>query len=181
VGVAEAVRRVALAGPGLAAALGTAAAAAAQPAAARQAGACRGSSLSGSFTVVRGSAGAGQIVYRLRLKNASSSPCWVSGLPVVRLLDGKHRPLPTHASAAQPGRGTAAKIELAPGRSATADARFSPDVPGPGEPVRKRCEPVAHFLSVTANGGGTVVVPIRPPTAVCSHGALSLSLLRAAG
>jgi hypothetical protein len=156
-------------------------AAAAQQAAAQQIGPCAGSSLRGSFSVLRGSAGAGQIVYRLRLKNTSSSACWVSGLPVVRLLDGKHRPLPTHPSAAQPGRGTAAKIELAPGRSATADARFSPDVPGPGEPVRKRCEPVARFLEVTPNGGGSVIVPIRPPTAVCSHGALSFSLFRAAG
>jgi len=152
----------------------------AAPAAAQQAGPCQGVDLRGSFTVVRGSAGAGNIVYRLRLTNASSSACWVSGLPVVRLLDSKRRKLPTHVSAARPRQGAAAKVVLEPGRAGTADARFSPDVPGPGEQVTGRCEPVAHFLRVSASGGGAVVVPIRPPTAVCSHGALSFSLFRAA-
>jgi hypothetical protein len=158
-----------------------AACAAAAPAcAATTAAACTGADLRGSFTVVPGSAGAGNIVYRLRLTNASSPACWVSGLPVVRLLDGKHRALPTHVRAARPGQGAAAKIVLAHGRPATADARFSPDVPGPGEQVPGRCEPVAHFLRISANGGGTVVVPIRPPTSVCEHGTLSFSLFKAA-
>jgi hypothetical protein len=154
--------------------------AAAVPAYAAQTRACTGIDLQGSFTVVRGSAGAGNIVYRLRLTNASSSTCWVSGLPVAQLLDSKYKKLPTHVRAARPGQGAAAKIVLKQGRSATADARFSPDVPGPGEPVSRRCEPVAHFLRVTPNGGGTVTVPIRPPTSVCEHGTLSFSLLRAA-
>ena len=152
----------------------------AAPANAAQPRACTGIDLQGSFTALRGSAGAGNIVYRLRLTNASSSTCWVSGLPVAQLLDSKHKKLPTHVRAARPGQGAAAKIVLKQGRSATADARFSPDVPGPGEPVGKRCEPIAHFLRVRANGGGTVTVPIRPPTSVCEHGTLSFSLFTAA-
>jgi hypothetical protein len=93
--------------------------------------------------------------------------------------------LPTNVSAERPGEATAAKIVLQPGASAKADARFSPDVPGPGEPATQPspgtpqgCEPTAHQLQVTV-GGSSVTVPIAPPTAVCSHGALRMSLLAA--
>jgi hypothetical protein len=152
--------------------------AAAAPAAARVAAPCKGGTLSGSFTVVRGSAGAGNIVYRLRL--TSSSACAISALPLVRLLDAKRAPLPTHVAPAMQGQAVGTKITLAPGRPATADARFSPDVPGVGEPVTGRCEAIAHFLRVKPNGGGAADVPIRPPTAVCEHGRLSFSLLKVA-
>jgi hypothetical protein len=141
---------------------------------------CTASQLSGRFSVVRGSAGAGNIVYRLRVTNTSSATCFVSGLPTVRLLGKTGKRLPTHVSSAQPGAGTAARIVLAHGRSATADARFSPDVPGPGEGAAgKQCEPTAYALRVSATGGGTVRAPVRPPTPVCSHGALSFSLYTA--
>ena len=143
------------------------------------AGPCSGADLGGRFTVVRGSAGAGQITYALRLTNTSHSACWVSGIPRLRLLGAKGGALPTAVSAARPGEATAAKIVLAPGRSARADARFSPDVPGPGEQTPGACEPTAHRLRVTI-GGRSVVVPVSPPTPVCEHGALSMSLLRAA-
>jgi hypothetical protein len=33
---------------------------------------------------------------------------------------------------------------------------------------------------VTANGGGTFVVPITPPTSVCEHGSLRMTLYTAA-
>ncbi len=141
--------------------------------------ACSGGDLGGSFKVVRGSAGAGQITYALRLTNSSSAACWVSGIPQLRLLGAKGGALPTTVSATHPGQATAARIVLRPGRSARADARFSPDVPGPGEQTTKACEPTAHRLRVTIRGG-TVTVPVSPPTPVCEHGALSMSLLRAA-
>jgi hypothetical protein len=61
---------------------------------------------------------------------------------------------------------------------AKATARFSPDVPGPNEPVDRQCEPTAYRVRVTAPpGGGTLIAPIAPPTPVCSHGHLSLSVL----
>jgi Domain of unknown function (DUF4232) len=139
--------------------------------------ACKASQLQGNFTVVRGSAGAGNIVYRLRVVNISPTTCFVSGLPVVRLLGKSGKPLPTNVRAAQPGMGTAARIVLASGEAARADARFSPDVPGPGEPVLKyQCEPTAYKLRVTAPGGGTFIAPIAPPTPVCEHGTLSFKL-----
>lgn len=139
--------------------------------------ACAGGDLTGSFDVLRGSAGAGQISYELTLTNASQSACFVSGLPDVRLLDASGQPLPTHVAAAQPGRALAAKIELAPGDSAYAQARFSPDVPGVGEQGTGPCEPKAAQLRVSASGAGSLVVPVRPPTPVCSQGALQFELL----
>ena len=72
------------------------------------AAACSGGDLDGSFAVVRGSAGAGQISYELTLTNASRSTCFVSGIPSVQLLDASGSPLPTHAAAAQPGQALAA-------------------------------------------------------------------------
>jgi hypothetical protein len=143
--------------------------------------ACTGGDLGGSFDVVPGSPGAGQISYDLTLTNTSGSPCFVSGLPQLQLLDAQGGALPTSVSAAQAGQGAAAKIVLQPGGSAKSEARFSPDVPGPGEgQAGQPCEPVAHQLQVTANGGGTVVVPVKPPTSVCEHGSLRMSLLAAA-
>jgi hypothetical protein len=142
--------------------------------------ACTGADLEGRFAVVPGSAGAGNIVYELRLTNTSASPCVVSGLPAVTLLDRNGSPLPTHASAAQPGQATAAQIVLQSGETAKADARFSPDVPGTGEQQTGRCEPKAYVLRVTAPGGGTVAAPISPPTSVCEHGSLSFAVFSSA-
>jgi hypothetical protein len=136
---------------------------------------CRGSQLAGRFAVIPGSAGAGNISYRLSLKNTSTAPCALSGLPQGRLLDRSGRALPTHVRAAFPGALTAVLVRLAPGRSSRATARFSPDVPGPGEGMRGRCEPVAHFFRAAAPGGGTTKTDVKPPTPVCEHGRLLFS------
>jgi hypothetical protein len=140
--------------------------------------ACTGADLAGTFTVVPGSAGAGNIVYALRLENTSRATCTVTGIPGVALLDRRGKRLPTHPFPAHPGALTAVLVTLAPGKSATATARFSPDVPGTGEPVSgRRCEPVAYELLVRPNGGGTLQARIRPPTPVCEHGGISWSAL----
>jgi hypothetical protein len=125
--------------------------------------------LSGSFSVVRGSAGAGQISYTLRVKNGGTTPCVLQGKPALRLLGLRGKPLPT--SVLLDSRFHARPFVLRPGKTASATARFSPDVPGPGEPVGKTCEPVARTARVSA-GGATIVVPLRPPTPVCEHGRL---------
>jgi Domain of unknown function (DUF4232) len=145
------------------------------------AGACAASALGGAFKGVPGSAGAGQISYALTLSNASSSACFATGLPVVQLLDARGNPLPTHVSPAHPGQQAAVKVTLVPGASAKAEARFSPDVPGPGEQHPGRCEPIAVQLRVTATGGGTLDVPVTPPTSVCEHGSLRFDVLTSAG
>lgn len=141
--------------------------------------ACRGVQLSGSFTRIAGSAGAGQISYALRLRNHSSATCFVSGLPSLQLLDRSGKRLPTHVTPAFPGAGTAARIFLVGNASAWAEARFSPDVPGVGEPVAgKMCERTAYRVIVGAPpSSSTLIAPIRPPTPVCEHGAMHVSLL----
>jgi len=143
------------------------------------AAACSGADLGGSFAGVPGSAGAGQISYALTLTNTSGSACFVSGIPQLQLLDAQGGALSTAVSAEQPGQGTAAKIVIQPGGSATAQARFSPDVPGVGEQQQGQCEPTAHQLQVTPGGGGTVTVPIEPPTPVCEHGSLRMTVYAA--
>ena len=143
---------------------------------AASAAACTGSDLSASFDVVQGSAGAGQIAYRLTLTNASQAPCWISGLPQAQLLDAAGKTLPTHVISSQRGVGTAARIVLQPGGSATADARFSPDVAGTGDQQSGQCQPQAATLRVTPNGGGSVDAAIDPPTSVCEQGQLQFDL-----
>lgn len=143
------------------------------------ANACSGDSMSGSFAVVPGSAGAGQIVYRLRVKNDSPVACYVSGFPHVQLLGRGGAQLPTNATPDQPGTATAAKITLAPGSAATADVRFSPDVPGTGDQTGGDCQPKATTLRV-ALGGAQLDVPVTPPTPVCEQGTLQYRLFTAA-
>jgi hypothetical protein len=141
--------------------------------------ACTGDAMSGSFTVIPGSPGAGQISYRLRVKNDSPVACFVSGLPIVQLLNQAGHDLPTNAQPAQAGQTTAARIILQPGGSAVADARFSPDVPGGSEQTDGPCEPKAYTLRVSL-AGATLDVPVTPPTPVCERGTLSFSLYSAA-
>jgi hypothetical protein len=139
--------------------------------------ACRGSDLGGVFVVVRGSAGAGGISYTLRLHNRSSAACFVSGIPGLRLLGRTGAPLSTHVRPSHPGALTAVRVVLRPGGFAAATARFSPDIPGPGEPQTKQCEPTAYYLKVSPAGRGSVVLPVSPPTPVCEHGQLFMSAL----
>ncbi len=141
---------------------------------------CTGDAMTGSFTGIAGSAGAGQIGYRLRVTNASPVACFVSGIPSVQLLSSAGHDLPTNVVAAQPGTATAARIVLQPNASATADARFSPDIPGGSEPTDAPCEPKSFTLRV-AFGGAPLDVSITPPTPVCEHGTLQFSLFTAAG
>jgi Domain of unknown function (DUF4232) len=138
---------------------------------------CTGSQLAGTFSVVPGSPGAGSISYVLHVRLVSGRTCFVSGLPGMRLLDRLHRPLPTNVVPAfRPGL-TAVRIVLSRGRGAKATARFSPDVPGAGEPVSRRaCERTASYVRVIPTPGrGTFVAPVKPPTPVCEHGGMSVS------
>jgi hypothetical protein len=142
--------------------------------------ACTGDAMTGTFTGIAGSAGAGQISYRLRVKNASPVACFVSGLPNVQLLAAGGADLPTNAQPAQPGTATAARIVLQPGAVASAEARFSPDVNGTGDQTNGPCQPKAVTLRV-ALGGAPLDAPITPPTSVCEQGSLRFSLFTAAG
>jgi Protein of unknown function (DUF4232) len=163
----------------LLAALGAVSALGASPATVQP---CVATQLTGSFTQIYGSAGAGSISYRLRLRNRSARTSFVSGLAGLRLLGKRGRPLPTRVTPAfRPGP-TTVRVVLRPGRAAKADARFSPDIPGPGEPQTSGpCEPKAYRVRVTPlPGGRTLVAPVSPPTSVCERGAISLRALSAA-
>jgi uncharacterized protein DUF4232 len=139
---------------------------------------CTGSMLSGTFSAIYGSAGAGNISYALRLRNRSRLICFVSGLAGLRLLDRTGRALPTRVEPAFSTGLTAVRVVLQPGRRARATARFSPDVPGPGEPVGRTCERTAYTVRVSPPpGGGTLLAPVKPPTPVCIHGRMFLSAL----
>jgi hypothetical protein len=139
---------------------------------------CTGSMLTGTFKVVLGSPGAGNIVYRLRVTPTGANQCFVTGVPRLTLLNLHGQKLPTNAAfSGNPGELTAIMVPLTPGRAAALTARFSPDVPGPGEPVTKGpCEPTAYKVRVAPSGGGSFVVKITPPTPVCEHGGMGLSV-----
>jgi hypothetical protein len=138
---------------------------------------CKGSQLAGTFSAIRGSAGAGNLSYVLRVRLVSGPACFVSGLPRLRLLDRARRPLPTNVVPAfRPGL-TAVRVVLSRNHGAKATARFSPDVPGVGEPVSGRaCERTSYYVRVTPTPGhGTFVPSVKPPTPVCEHGGMSVS------
>ena len=143
---------------------------------------CTGPRLAGTFSAIPGSAGAGNIVYALRVRLVSGPSCFVSGLPGLRLLDRLGRPLPTHVTPAFRQGLTAVRVVLSAGRGAKATARFSPDVPGPGEPVAgRKCERTSYSVRVTPTPGkGTFVARVRPPTPVCEHGGMQVSAFRTA-
>jgi len=141
--------------------------------------ACTGDSMSGTFSLVPGSAGAGQVVYRLRVRNDSPVACFVSGFPKVQLLGAGGAELPTSETPDQPGTATAVRVVLAPDAAATADVRFSPDVPGTGDQTGSQCQPKATTLRV-ALGGAPLDVPVSPPTPVCERGTLQYRVFTAA-
>jgi hypothetical protein len=132
---------------------------------------CTGAQLSSTFKAVPGSEGAGNIVYALRVTNTSKKTCTLKGLPAGQLLGKTGKRLPTKVI--EGVRGTIL-VHLAPGKSTSATARFSPDVPGPGENGRQ-CEPVSYWFRIAAQGGGTTKAKITPPTSVCEHGQLQFT------
>jgi len=135
---------------------------------------CLASALAGSFAGIPGSAGAGQISYRLRLTNQGDSACTVAGVPTAQLIAQDGSKLPTNVEPARPSDTNAAAVTLNPGDAATAEARFSPDVPGTGDTSGPQCEPKAHILLVTV-GSGQIDAPVTPATPVCERGSLFFS------
>jgi uncharacterized protein DUF4232 len=140
---------------------------------------CRGADLAGTFTLVPGSAGAGQVEYALTVMNTSPSRCFVHGVPQATLLGVSAVALPTHITAA--GDGGKGRILLEPGASAVAHARFSPDVAGRGDSQSGACQPEAQTLQVNPDGGGATDAAIKPPTSVCQRGTLNFEAFGYAG
>ena len=138
---------------------------------------CQGTNLAATFALIPNSAGAGQIAYTLAVKNSSQAPCSVQGIPRGTLLGATGTALPTHIKASGGG---GKRVVLPPGASATAQARFSPDVAGDGDSQSGACQPVAHTFQLIAAGGVTEA-PIKPPTSVCQQGTLNFEAFGYAG
>jgi len=132
--------------------------------------ACRASQLTATMTHIPFSEGAGSTGYLLKLKNVGVTRCRLGNHPRLRLLGATGHALPTHVSTFGPS----ATVAIAPHRTASARLRFSPDIPGPGEPGHGPCEPKAHAVRVTltAPAHGTTVGRVKPPTSVCEHGGI---------
>jgi hypothetical protein len=138
---------------------------------------CQGINLTATFALIPNSAGAGQIGYRLTVKNGSQTPCSVRGIPRGTLLGASGTALPTHVRASG---GDGERIVLPPGASATAQARFSPDVASEGDSQTGACQPQAHTFQLVA-GGGVTEAAIKPPTSVCQQGTLTFEAFDYAG
>jgi Domain of unknown function (DUF4232) len=138
---------------------------------------CAGMDLSAVFTLISGSAGAGQIGYTLTVKNTSPAPCALHGIPQGTLVAASGTALPTHV---KPAGGSGHQVVLPPGASATAVARFSPDVAGTGDSQSGPCQPVARTFQLSA-GGSVVEAQVQPPTSVCEQGTLNFEPFGYAG
>jgi hypothetical protein len=94
----------------------------------------------------------------------------VTGFPGIVLRDSAGNVLPTHVTnfATSP-----AAVSVAPGAWVHSELRFSPDIPGPGEPSSGQCEPNAVSATVQLPADPhTVTVTLDAPTSVCEQGAL---------
>jgi hypothetical protein len=112
--------------------------------------------------------------------NTTTGRCFLTGIPRLRLLDHAGHTLPTNAVfGGRPGTLTAVIVPIGEGQAGTLTARFSPDVPGPGEQTSGPCEKTAARLLVAPSGGGSFTVPIAPATPVCEHGSMQLSVFTA--
>jgi hypothetical protein len=96
----------------------------------------------------------------------------------VQLLGANGADLPTHVVPAQQGLDSSAKITLQPDGSASADARFSPDVNGTGDSTTGQCQPKSVKLRV-AFGGAPLDVAVNPATSVCEQGQLQFKTFTA--
>jgi hypothetical protein len=122
---------------------------------------CTARDLTATFEVLQGSAGAGNIVYTLRVQNASQHECTVGGVPDITFV-GHESHIPATNS------GVDSFVTLQPGDSARSQVRFSPDV----DP----CQPgTASTLRLTMPDGTTLDAKIDPPTKLCGGGSLQPS------
>ncbi len=133
---------------------------------------CPNRHLTAQMTHIFGSEGAGSTGYLLTVRNISRHACWVHRHLALQLLGAGSVPrkLPTHVV----DFGRHGTVTIAPGHAVSARLRFSPDIPGGGEPGRGPCEPVAHRVTVFLGPpqGGGVTGPVKPPTSVCEHGTM---------
>jgi hypothetical protein len=133
--------------------------------------ACTASDLTGTFRIVEGSAGAGNIVYTLRATNASQGACTVSGFPTIFFLDASGKVMPSKTST---NDDHIAVVTLQPGDTATSQVRFSPDV--------TPCDSgTATTIRTELPDQTTFDAKIDPATKLCGAGTLQPSPWAGAG
>jgi hypothetical protein len=137
---------------------------------------CRASRLSATMTHIFGSEGAGSTGYLLKLVNHGARACAFGDHVGLQLIDARGSKLPTHPDFFGP-RGP---VTIAASHSVSARLRFSPDIPGVGEPGRGPCEPQAHtvLVALRAPASGGLAAAVKPPTSVCEHGQIEEQALR---
>lgn len=133
--------------------------------------ACAPSELAGSFKPVFGTQGAGTVTGRIVLTNTTRQPCLVGGYLGLQLVGAGGSLLPTNVLHAA---GTAKSITLDPGSAASAAARFSPDIAGPGDSKTGPCQPTAISTRVMLPNESGYLVVSGPNTSVCERGTLDL-------
>lgn len=137
---------------------------------------CRASRLSATMTHIFGSEGAGSTGYLLKIVNHGARACQLGDHAGLQLIDAKGRKLPTNVDFF----GRRGPVTIAAGHSVSAGLRFSPDIPGVGEPGRGPCEPQAHtvLVALRAPASGGLAAAVKPPTSVCEHGQIEEQPLR---
>lgn len=128
---------------------------------------------SGTWRVVPASEGAGHVAADIAFKNVSGHTCTVSGFPGVSLLASNDHPLPTNVL--RNSAVAVTTIKVAPGAWVHAEMRYSPNVPGPGEPGTGQCEPMTvHALAQLPGDSAWAPVTLDHPTTVCEKGELQV-------
>ncbi|WP_194920917.1 DUF4232 domain-containing protein [Catenulispora rubra] len=126
---------------------------------------------SGTWRVVPGSEGGGNVVADIALRNTSGHACTVAGFPGVSLLASDEHPLMTTVE--KDDSTAVATVTVAPGAWVHAEVRYSPNVPGPGEPSTGGCEPTTvHALVQLPGDTMWGRVTLDSPTMVCEKGRL---------
>jgi len=124
----------------------------------------------GTWKLIEGSNGAGHVAADIALQNTSKHSCTVSGYPAVSLLASDEHPLPTnvlHFPA------TVTTLTVAPGGWIHSELRYSPNIPGDGEPATGNCEPeTVHALAQLPGDSAWAKVTLANPTTVCEKGTL---------
>ncbi|MBW8806016.1 MAG: DUF4232 domain-containing protein [Catenulisporales bacterium] len=124
----------------------------------------------GTWKVVAGSEGAGHVAADISLRNTSTHSCTVAGYPAISMLASDQHPLPTNVVRFPTAVTT---VTVAPGAWIHSEVRYSPNIPGPGEPQTGECEPMTvHALAQLPGDTAWAKVTLPTPTAVCEKGTL---------
>ncbi len=139
-------------------------------------GQCLAATLSGSFTIILGSAGAGHVSARVVLTNTGTATCRTGGYVGMQLLGagGTHLPTTVVRDAAL----AVTALTMTPGSSVSAVARFSPDIPGPADTQTGPCQPVAASTLVTPPNDTHQIVAHGPGSSVCESGTIDMQALQ---